>query len=208
VLVLVVVSLAWNWRFFQGHFEIKAAFAAMGKADVKEAAQQMAAAAKHVPESLELQELAAFFRGVACLNEDKSEEAQQCFSRCPHLPPEYGASQLLQRATAGAAFDRKDYDRFLEVAEEMARQQPQDPVARAQVASALACQYALRGEEELRRRAEAKLEEAKALGNEPIQAMRYEERIRHRLQTREIIDSQEFLRRFPHGWPPSGEPKS
>ena len=62
LVALVVVSLVWNWRFFQGHFEIKAA---MASHDLQQTADQTAAAAKHVPESMELRELAAYFK-VCC----------------------------------------------------------------------------------------------------------------------------------------------
>jgi hypothetical protein len=208
ILVLVIVSLAWNWRFFQAHFEIKAAWAAMAKGDAKTAAAKMSAAAAHVPEAPDLDELAALFQGLLCLEEDKCADAEACFARCARLPPEFQVAALRQQAAAGAAFDRKDYDRFLQVAEDIARQQPRDAIARAQVASALACQYAVRGEPELRRRAEAKLEEAKQMDSAALQAGRYEERIRHRLQTREVISGQEFLKRFPNGWKPDGAAKS
>lgn len=205
LVALVLISLGWNWRFFQAHFELKATMAAR---NLKEATEQSAAAAKHVPESAELQELACFFRGVSCLQEDKCQEAEACLARCTHLPAELGAPDLREQAAAGAAFERKDYDRFLEIAEAIASRKPNDPAAQAQVASALACVYAVRGDEPLRRRAEAKLQEAKNLGGDALKESRYEERIRHRLHTREVINRQEFARRFPNGWKPAGGPKS
>jgi hypothetical protein len=204
IAVLVVVSLAWNWRFFQGHFELRAALAANS---LKEAADQADAAARHVPEAADLQELAAFFQALLCLQEDKCEQAQALLSRCNRLPPSFGVSDLREQATAGAAFARKEYDKFLQVAEAVADRKPNDAVAQAQMASALACLYAVRGDDQLRRRAEAKLQEAKKLGGDAFVASAYEERIRHRLQTREIIPRQEFLRRFPNGWKSSGGSK-
>jgi hypothetical protein len=64
------------------------------------------------------------------------------------------------------------------------------------------------GGKDLRRQAEAKVEEAKRLDSQGLlKQARYEERIRHRLETREIINRHEFLKRFPNGWKPSGEPK-
>jgi hypothetical protein len=204
LVVLVVVSLGWNWRFFQGHSELKAALAAR---NLKEAVEQADAAAKHVPEVAELQELAAYFNGVLCLQEDKCEQAQACLSRCSHLPPGFKVPDLLEQAAAAAAFNRKDYDKFLQVAESVGARNPNDSVAQAQVASALACVYAVRGDEQLRRRAEAKLEEARNLAGGAIKDSNYEERIRHRMQTREIINRQEFSRRFPNGWKSSGGSK-
>ena len=208
VMALVLVSLAWNWRFFQAHFEIKAAIVALSKDNFQAASQNALAAAAHAPEVPFFQSLAAYCQGVSFLQNGKSEKAEECLQRCGDLPKSLHAPLLLEQASLGAAFDRKDYDRFLQLAEERARQHPQDSIAQAQVASALACQYAAHGDGDLRRRAEAKLEEAKRIDSKPLQAARYDERILHRLQTREIISGEEFLRRFPHGWTPSGAPGS
>ncbi len=205
--ILVLISFGWNWRFFQGHFEAKAAFAAIDNGDMAEAVTQMSAAAAHVPESPDLRQLSFFFEGLLYLNDD-CEKAEGCFQKCTQLPPEYGVSYLRQRAAAGAAFDRKDYDRFLQIAQEMANESPQDATAQAQVASALACLYALRGDAEFRRQAEAKLEAAKAIDKQAIEETRYEERIRHRLQTREIIDTKEYFRRFPDAPAPLKQTKT
>ena len=166
------------------------------------------AAAAHVPENRDLQELAAFEQGVLLLQDDQCEKAEKFFARSAHMLRAFGAAELPQEAAAGAAFNRKDYDRFLQIAEEMARGKPNDAVAQAQVASALACQYAVRGDAAFRDRAEAKLAEAKRIGNDAVQAVHYEDRIRHRLQTREIISGQEFMKRFPNGWKLSSGPKS
>ncbi len=208
LLALVIVSLVWNWRFFQAYFEVKAAFATVEKGDFSGAARNASAAAAHVPEVPDLQEFASFFEGLLCLQEDQCEKAEVCFGRCTHMPPDFGVQQLRQQAALGAAFKRKDYDRFLQLAEQMAHEQPNNPVFQAQVASALACQYAVRGDPDLRRRAEAKLEAAKKIGNEALQESRYEERIRHRLETREVISGKQFMERFPNGWHPNGGAKS
>jgi hypothetical protein len=205
---LVLVSLAWNWRFFEAYFEIKGALARMHQRDLAGAARQATAAAAHVPEAADLQELAAFFQGLVFLQADQCQKAEGCFARAGHLPPAYRVAEMEQQAAMGAAFDRHDYDRFLQFAEEMAERHPRDAVLQAQVASALACQYAVHGDAALRARAEAKLAEAKRIGNVAVQAVHYEERIRHRLETREIIGGQEFMKRFPHGWKPSGASKS
>ena len=201
VAVLVVVSLVWNGRFFQGYFEMRAAFAAWADQDFSEAASQMSAAAEHVPESMELREFAAFLQGILCLQKDECEKAETYFTQCTHMPPEFGVPMLRQTAAIGTAFNRKDYDQFLQIAEQAALQRPSDPIAQAQVASALACLYAVGGDDDLRRQAESKLEEAKKLGTEGIEASRYEERIRHRLKTREIISSEEYEQRFPEVQP-------
>jgi hypothetical protein len=207
IVALVIVSLAWNWRFFQAHFETKAALDRMGKGDLPGALQQASAATAHAPEVRDLQSLAKYLQGLVFLDEDKCDKAEECFARCAGLPSTFGVPQLQRQAAVGAAFDRKNYDRFLKIAEDMAREQPSDAIAQAQLASALACQYAVRADPELRRRAEAHLQLAKNIDNDTIQKARYEERIRHRLQTREIINAKEFIKRFPDRWSPSGAPK-
>ena len=207
ILVLVIVSMVWNLRFFQGYFEQKAFWAAVGHNDLAGAAKYGSAAVAHVPESKELQEWSGYFQGLAYVGQEKSSEAGACFARCDGLPRTLGVVFWRQQAAAGAAYQRKDYDAFLQATEAMAIEQPMDPSAQAHVAGALACLYAVSGDESLRRRAEAKLEEAKRMDRGTLKAGGYEERIRYRLQTREIIDAKEFRRRFPNGWKPSGEPK-
>ena len=54
----------------------------------------------------------------------------------------------------------------------------------------------------------SKLEEAKKLNDKQLQADNYEERIRYRLESREIINREEFVKRFPNGWKPSGKSKT
>ena len=205
VLALVLVSFVWNLRFVQAHFEVKAAMASQ---DMKECAALAAAAAEHVPEVPQLREIAAFYEGVSCLEDDRCEEALKCFGRCTSMPEDWHVADLKNEAMQGAAFKRKDYDQFLKCAEETAAQHPNTAGTIACVASALACKYAAGGDENLRKMAEAKLEEAKKLGDKALQESNYEERIRYRLETREIIDRKEFQRRFPNGWKPSGEKKT
>jgi tetratricopeptide (TPR) repeat protein len=207
VLVLVVFSFVWNWRFLQGHFEINAAFAAMAQGQVDKAVAEMDSAAANVPESAEVQELANFLTGLECLNENNYEKAEACFAKCLQLPEEYGAPDLHMHAAISNAFDHKDYSRFLKLANEYAKKHPKDATAQAQVASALACLYATQGDEKLRRQAEDKLQEAKKLDEAAIIEARYEERIRHRLDTREIISREEYLKRFPEAQPSSKETK-
>ena len=45
---------------------------------------------------------------------------------------------------------------------------------------------------------------SKMQGAEGPQFAEYVDRIRYRLETREIISRSEFVRRFPNGWKPKG----
>ncbi len=199
--VLVIFSMVWNWRFFKGHFELKAAFQSIVQGNLEECVSQITAAAGHVPESPAIRELSMYFQGLLNMKQEKWQDALNCFRSCQHIPRDFNLPLMIAKAEAGLAFDQKDYDRFLQAAETMAREQPGEAVAQAQIASALACRYAVTGDENIRRQAESKLDEAKTLGLDPIKSSHYEERIRHRLETREIIDAKEFSRRFPEGWP-------
>ncbi|HEY1600129.1 MAG TPA: hypothetical protein VGG64_11030, partial [Pirellulales bacterium] len=74
-------------------------------------------------------------------------------------------------------------------------------MAKASVASALACQYAATGEEGFAREASDTLTEAQSVaGTDTAEFANYEDRIRFRLATRQIVNSAEFERRFPKGW--------
>ena len=77
---------------------------------------------------------------------------------------------------------------------------PDDPAAAGAVASALACKYAVTGDPEFRKQAEQMLDKAQTLAQQSPQSKasfdEYAERIRYRLQTREIIDKEEYDRRF------------
>lgn len=100
---------------------------------------------------------------------------------------------------AGAAFDRKDYDGFLEFSTAVMQKSPDSSSTVAGVASALAAKYASTGNPEFRARSEEMLAKAQALSQTPedkANFQEYAERIRYRLDTREIIDKDEYDRRF------------
>ena len=98
------------------------------------------------------------------------------------------------------AFQKKDYGRFLKIAEDAVQRRPESPAALALLASALSAQYAATGEAPYRERAQKALEDAaRTSEGSAADKARYEEyapRIRHRLETREIVDRAEYDRRF------------
>jgi len=117
---------------------------------------------------------------------------------------EYPESQTIALAAltldSGAAFNRKDYDGFLRLSRTVMEKTPDDPTVVGAVASALACKYAVTGDPEFRRQAEEMLDKAQTLAQRSPESKNsfdeYAERIRYRLQTREIIDKEEYDRRF------------
>ena len=93
----------------------------------------------------------------------------------------------------------KDYAGFLAVAEEHARLVPRDPMVVAMLASALAASYASGGDEAHATRAREELARAKELSTDDAARAafaEYSERIEYRLRTREILDKDEYDRRF------------
>lgn len=109
---------------------------------------------------------------------------------------------LAERYDEGAAFESKDYDRFLSLTQKRWKDHP-DTQTNAALASALACKYATTGKASYRDQAEQLLHESEqmAQGDPKAQAeyQEYAERIRFRLETRVIIDRQEYNRRFRNG---------
>ena len=99
----------------------------------------------------------------------------------------------------GAAFEHKDYDRFLELSKSALKMSPQDPRLLATVASGLACKYATTGLPEYRTQAEQALAQAREQSLSAEEKANYEEyaeRIVYRLNSREIIDKDVYDRRF------------
>ena len=134
----------------------------------------------------------------------KSEEAEalmrQATAEYPELHPLATAIPYFE---AGSAFERKDYERFLAIAEGIWKAQPDSPGAASELAGALACKYAATGDPGLRTRSEEMMEKSRQLSQGDKEAeqsyQEYSERLKHRLDTREIINKQEYDRRFRSG---------
>lgn len=131
----------------------------------------------------------------------KEDEASRLMAEAAKEYPE--SSDLAQDAIAfagAAAFEQKDYDAFLDLSRKALQMKPQDPESIAMVGSALACKYAVTGDPMFRTQAEEMLAQAQSLsGSTPELKSRFEEyseRIRYRLDSREIISRKEYDRRF------------
>lgn len=138
---------------------------------------------------------------VAKLVEQKeTEKALQTLQSAEQLYPEWPGFKEEERGIrVGSAFDKKDYDTFLQLSEAYSKDFPESSEAVAGVASALACKYAVTGQDTYRQRSEEILEKARSLAHsaEDTKAFQeYAERIRYRLKSRQIIDKPEYDRRF------------
>ena len=202
VLILAAYSLIANVRFLQGYSEAKRADRAYESGDIERASRLMDAAADHVPECEDYKAAAMFFRGIRLLVvEDKPAEAAEELRTCKQR---WGSGETLdfylKEAEGSAAFLAKDYDTFLERSRELAKLVPSEPMVVAGLASALACKYAVTGEERFRRESVQTLSRATELapaGDENFR--KCARRIRHRIETRQIVTRQEYERRFPDG---------
>jgi len=191
--------------------------AAINIGDVRTAQKAIQShAAGHYDTSDEFHEVNALWnRAIAALDKaDKASELEsqpgktaeaealmrQAAAEYPEAP-QLGAA--IPYFEAGSAFERKDYDRFLSVAEGIWKAYPAEPGAASELAGALACKYAVTGDPSLRTRSEEMMEKALQLAQgdkEAEQSEReYAERLKHRIDTREIINKQEYDRRFRSG---------
>jgi hypothetical protein len=133
----------------------------------------------------------------------KAEEAARMMHEAASLYPEArGIAANAEVLDAGAAFEAKDFDKFLAIQQKLWNQSPSWVTAGA-FASALACKYAVIGDPSFKQKAEEMIETSrKAVGTDPGDQkgfQEYVERIRYRLDTRNIIGTAEYNRRFRKG---------
>jgi tetratricopeptide (TPR) repeat protein len=203
LLVIAVAGSYFGIQRYRADRAISRAERALSEGHLDEAVRHLQAAPDN-DKTRPLKEAAAFAlasqaRDRFARGELRDAEAQ--LERAAQLYP--GAEPIrssLEAVQASLAFQQKDYARFLSVAEAAARRRPDSAVALGTLASALATQYAVTGDDALRVRAVDTLEQArKAAERSPEAQQQYDEyapRIRHRLETREIIDRLEYDRRF------------
>jgi len=204
LLVLAAITLVQNVRFFQGYAEIQRAFRAISAGKIEHAAGLMHTAAQHVPECRELDGMASLFMGMELTRRDQVKEAIPQLHHARALlgsgdPWRTLAEEQLLAAEASMAFDGKDYDTFLAKCQDLRDRRPQDVFAQLSLASAHACQYALRGREEHKQDALALLNEV-SLAEQDGDMQDFRQRILHRLSTRKILSAEEFHKQFPQGW--------
>src|SRR6266700_4774043 len=102
------------------------------------------------------------------LDQKDSEKALQTLQNAENLYPEWPGFKEEERGIqAGAAFDKKDYDTFLQLSEAYSKDFPESSEALAGVSSALACKYAVTGEDTYRQRSKEILEKARSLAHSP-----------------------------------------
>ena len=134
-------------------------------------------------------------------DQKKWEEAARSMHEAAALYPELpDLADAIGAYDAAVAFEQKDYDRFLDIAEKGWEGHSQSSGYVGMLASALACKYAVTGDPAYRKRSDEMLDRGRRLEDSSPQAKEsekeFEERIRYRLQSRRIIDTDEYNRRF------------
>ncbi len=203
ILVVVVFSAVYNWRFVEGYKEIQAGGKAMGMGDYKGALASFEAAARHVPEQKDFEPLIHFCRGVTFLQDDHSAAALPELEAClEFMPPGYNASMLITQAQIGAAFDTKDYGLFLQHTKNFLQNDTTQAISWAGVASAYACLYATSKADSLKDRYIAYRTKALSIADSANQneLAVYINRLDHRIETGDIITAKQFSEKFPNGW--------
>jgi len=201
ILLIVVFSSIWNWKYYRAYNDIQQSFELFQKGNIVEASSRMNVASNAVPEVEDLRVLAAYFNGVALLSADKSDEAMAEFQKCQgKLPEDYPLENLMIQARIGSSFDRGDYNGFLVAAKENLALDTTQAVSLTSVASAYACLYAKSGEEANKKQASDYLWRAKQIDSTSKEMSQYYNMVEYRLNTRNIIRREEFIKQFPNGW--------
>jgi tetratricopeptide (TPR) repeat protein len=133
----------------------------------------------------------------------KEIEAARLMHEAASMYPEMPVLALAaESADSGVAFARRDYDTFLAISEKQWKEHSLSQTAGV-LSSALACKYAVTGDVSYRQRSEEMLEKARQLAEGNTEAAKsldeYAERIRYRLESRQIISKTEYDRRFRSG---------
>ena len=204
LIALVVFSLLWNARFVRAYFEMKESFKILVEGDFEQASSKMESARQRVPESEMLEVLSSYQRGLFLLNQGKSAESLKLLQECREkMGPVL--DEVIMQAKMGVAFDEKDYDKFLALSLEEIASKPDEAYSLQMAASAYACKYAVTGDEQFKEKSLANLERAGIFSGDNPDLKAYEQRIRHRLYSREIIEREEFVKRYPDGWTEPGK---
>ena len=201
IVIIVVVSFIWNWKYYTAYNDIQESYKSMNKDDVAAAVRLMNSAIEKVPEASDLKVLAAYFQGIEYLKNDRSADALIEFYKCrDKVTPDFDIDALIVQARIGAAFDRKDYQGFLDATQENLARDSSSAIALTSVASAYACIFADKGDEGARQNALLYLNRARMIDSTSDEMKDYYNKVEYRISSRKIISRKEFDKQFPNGW--------
>ena len=199
VAILVVLSLALNWRFIEAYYQIQKIGSVLEQGSDQEAFDLYSKISENVSEVGDFAQLANYHKGRMLLVEDKPAEALEVFKTCQDLPEDYSVPVLSLQAEIGATYDKKDYAGFVDASTRYLSYDT-SAVAYAQIASAYACVYAEQKSDSAKVMAMQYLQHAINAHDTTRFFANYVNRIEYRLATGDIIDSKTFNTRFPNGW--------
>jgi tetratricopeptide (TPR) repeat protein len=190
IIILIIFATFWNMCFMLACSQIQSSIKTFARQNF---------------ESKGIHDMPDFQQGISFLNQEKYAQALDAFNSCKNLSPAMAKDDILLKyltsvAVAGVAFNNKDYDKFLAVAIDSFKENPENTIAAERVAAGYACKFAVTGDSQFKQQALDALEKAKKMPNHEGGFELYEQRIHHRLYTREIINGIEFNKRFPNGW--------
>jgi len=135
-----------------------------------------------------------------------AEAARLMHEAAASYPQAAGLGAAAQMYDEGAAFERQDYDTFVSIAQKQWKEYP-GPGTAAAVSSALACKYATTGDPNYKAQSEAMLQESQRRSQQDPESKKdfeeYAQRIRYRLDSRNIITKAEYDQKFRSGQTPA-----
>ena len=162
-----------------------------------DAARDLRAASKLMPEDETVQDLEAFYCGCECLEAEKSKEAVHWFKISLNF--DHGSKiteHMLLISQRRVAFEEGHYDAYFNASQELLQTDGRTSEALYGMAPAWACKFALTGRKEFAVQARACLKEARELGTpgELADAIWIEAWVDHIIETRSIVSLQEYWR--------------
>jgi tetratricopeptide (TPR) repeat protein len=201
IILLVIFSSAWNWRFFQSYKNLKSSNAAFSTGNYEKASTLMKKASEQVPEVEDLKTLYFYFNGIDLLSKDKGYAALKEFNKCKDkIPEDYPIDRLIIEAKLGASFDQHDYMGFLSSAQEYLEIDSTNAMSWATVASAYACLYATKKNDSLKTLCIQHLNKAQTIDSASHDMIDYYKMISYRMDSKEILTRAEYQKKFPGGY--------
>lgn len=199
--LIVIISFAWNWKFFNAYLNIREANDFFTKGDYANASLAMEAASEKVPKVEDLKTFSAYFKGIDFLSKDQSTEALHEFEKCKDkLSEDYAINNFIIQARMGSTFDHEDYPGFLQAAKDNLAIDTTLAVSYASVASAYACLYVDEGNEENKQNYQWYIHRAKEIDSTSQEILQYYDMLAYRVESKRIIQREQFIKEFPDGW--------
>jgi hypothetical protein len=199
VVLLVIFSLMWNWRFIRAYYVLKSAEATMAAGDLEQISRLWQKASADVPEMDQFFQISEVYKGTALLQKEEGEAAMTAFKNCTDLPKDYGIDQYRVQAQMSVAYNHKDFAAFLAGSKQLLAYDT-SALTQAQVASAYSCLYTQRPSDSVKALANQYLMKASVANDTTKNFARYLNLIKYRLATRDMIDREQFEAKFPDGW--------